>query len=426
MQTVHNFCKNMKGAIIKNGIKTMVNEKHDIVGHFLLGILFVLVLVSCHSSNITEKSKIEFADIPGNMDNIESFEMSKTEVTNQQYVEFLNAALRENKITVGKVVPLELDQLKFYGHKSKNQQVVYDEKGERMFDLLGLRVTGDHDQDGIFELWEMENPLNRIMLEYDSDNKIFRVAAPEKIDWNIYFNQDYLADSVKPVDSISNWAELHEFWPEGISLEGRKVVTFDKGDYNKDVLFVGHLDLDFELPSLEEVKRWPVNHIEYYGAKAFADFYGYDLPTFEELQWAAEGGKKYQYGTHDGTIGTNNTVYSGHSYDEYPKRGKRKPDFSNFPGKHKGHVQPVASFAPNPYGVYDLSGNVYEWSKSKNNNQFNCVNRTDKGYGSFIRIGGSWNYYDQAQSLATAECKDTGVIRGNDHFGFRVVRRKSK
>jgi len=219
----------MKGAIIKNGIKTMVNEKHDIVGHFLLGILFVLVLVSCHSSNITEKSKIEFADIPGNMDNIESFEMSKTEVTNQQYVEFLNAALRENKITVGKVVPLELDQLKFYGHKSKNQQVVYDEKGERMFDLLGLRVTGDHDQDGIFELWEMENPLNRIMLEYDSDNKIFRVAAPEKIDWNIYFNQDYLADSVKPVDSISNWAELHEFWPEGISLEGRKVVLLIKG-----------------------------------------------------------------------------------------------------------------------------------------------------------------------------------------------------
>ena len=50
---------------------------------------------------------IEFVDIPGNGKDIKPFKMGKTEVTNQQYVDFLNAALLEKKITIGKIKPTE-------------------------------------------------------------------------------------------------------------------------------------------------------------------------------------------------------------------------------------------------------------------------------------------------------------------------------
>ncbi len=378
--------------------------------------------------------KIEFASIPENGEDIQPFQIAKTEITNQQYVNFLNSALKDNIISVGRIEPLSKDQLRFSGHKSRNQRCVYDKNGKRLIDLLGIRVTGDHNHNGEFEFWEMENPLNRIMIEYDDYTNEFRVVNPEKVDWNIYFNKANLPDGIGPADNIMNWAELHKFWPKEKEIDFGKIVTWDYGHYNSDVIFAGHLDLDAKLPSLEEVKNWPANHIEYYGAKAFSDYYGYELPTLKQIQWAGAGGKGYEYATNDGTI-NENIVYSGHSFDEYPKAGSRPvngnksakpemPDFTKFPGKDKGHVQAVATFPPNPYGVFDLSGNVYEWTKSTLKNYPNAIDRIGTDTESFIRIGGSWNYYDEAQSLASKEAKNTGAHRGNDHFGFRVVKKE--
>jgi len=55
------------------------------------------------AQNVKQSHEIEFVDIPGNGDDIKPFKMGKTEVTNQQYVDFLNAALLENKVSVGKI-----------------------------------------------------------------------------------------------------------------------------------------------------------------------------------------------------------------------------------------------------------------------------------------------------------------------------------
>ena len=400
----------------------------------LLLLVVIIGLVSCTQTNGNIKDAVKFANIPSNGGNLNAFQMAETEVTNQQYVDFLNAAYKKGEVTVGKIEPLGEDQLIFAGHKSKQQQCVYDKNGKRLIDLLGIRVTGDHNHNGVFELWEMENPLNRIMIEFDTIKNEFRVVDPLTVDWNIYFDKKNLPSGIAPVDNIMNWVELHQFWPEKKVINKDSIVTWDYGNYKNDVLFAGHLDLDGELPSLEEVKNWPANHIEYYGAKAFADFYGYELPTLAQIQWAGAGGKNYEYATIDGTINSTNVVYNGHSYDEYPKGGKRPnntentskpqtPNFSKFPGKDKGHVQEVTMFPPNPYGIYGLSGNVYEWTKSTLKDYPDAVDRTGDDTEAYIRIGGSWNYYDEAQSLNSKEAKNTGAHRGNDHFGFRVVKR---
>jgi len=376
---------------------------------FLVLSITSMIILGCKQSvdnRISDGSTVEFVDVPGDGGNIEPFKMLELEITNQQYVDFLNAALRENMITVGSAT-------------GATSWIVLDADGNQMVNILGIRVIKDHDKDGVYELWEMENLLNRSMIEYDSEKKMFSVVDPKNVDWEIYFD-----NSIYPnvVDQITDWCEFHKFWPDGVTYEGRKVITFSKDIYNADgsvkdnITFAGHLDTDCELPALEEVKRWPVNHIQYYGAKGFADFYGYELPSLQELQWAGKGGHAdWVYATDDGTINSGNVVYNG-GYD----RGT---------GKDKGHPQPVATFAPNPYGVYDLSGNVAEWSRTEGTEQNNCrQNPANGGSGSgdpvptMLRIDGAWPRPDIMCKIS--DCIVTEINRGNDHFGFRVVKRE--
>ena len=350
------------------------------------------------------KSAVEFVDVPGDGKDVEPFKLATTEITNQQYVDFLNAALRENMITVG---PAE-----------STNMLIYDKNGNQMMNILGYRVIKDHDRNGVFELWEMENPLNRCMVEYDSEQKMFSVVNPNEANWEIYFDS-----AVYPnvVDQITNWCEFHEFWStdgkEAFSKDNYDVVTFSKdiydngGNVKNDITFAGHLDLDCQLPSFEEVQRWPVNHVQYYGAKAFADFHGYELPSLQELQWAGKGGHEdWVYATNDGTINSGNVVSNG---------GWDRRD-----GKHKGHPQPVATFAPNPYGVYDLSGNVAEWSRTVDTGNLGCRQNPSASRGestdSMVRIDGAWPRPDMMCEIRN--CINTDVTRGNDHFGFRVVK----
>lgn len=89
-------------------------------------------------------------------------------------------------------------------------------------------------------------------------------------------------------------------------------------------------------------ENWPVVYVSWYGAKAFAEFYGWDLPREAEWEYACTGGKQYIYGTDDGTIGKDKANYnwgSGYTY----------------------HPVNVKSYPNNPFGLYDMSGNVWEW-----------------------------------------------------------------
>jgi len=94
------------------------------------------------------------------------------------------------------------------------------------------------------------------------------------------------------------------------------------------------------LSVLSGKKNWPVVAVTWFGAKAFARYYGYDLPTEAEWEYAARGGKQYMYGTGDGMISTSNVNY----FDTGIK-----------------HPVDVGSYPANPFGLYDMCGNVWEW-----------------------------------------------------------------
>ena len=148
----------------------------------------------------------------------------------------------------------------------------------------------------------------------------------------------------------------------------------------------------------------PVVYVSWYGAKAFAKYYGWDLPTEAEWEYDALGGKQCKYGTDDGTLNSSNANYN----------------------LNLGHPTDTGSYPANTFGLYDMCGNVYEWCHDWYGNEYydNSPDRNPTGpqYG-VIRIvrGGCYNSPDYYCRLANRNY--ASPLSGYSNAGFRVVRR---
>jgi formylglycine-generating enzyme required for sulfatase activity len=99
-----------------------------------------------------------------------------------------------------------------------------------------------------------------------------------------------------------------------------------------------------------------VTYVTWYGANAYANYYGYRLPTVFEWEKAARGqdGRAYPF-IHEPTSERANYH---HSHDPFDKANGTTPvGFYN--GEKQGDFQTFNS--PSPYGCYDMAGNVAEW-----------------------------------------------------------------
>lgn len=118
---------------------------------------------------------------------------------------------------------------------------------------------------------------------------------------------------------------------------------------------------------------------------------GYRLPTVEEWQYAAKGGQEFKYS------GSANLDEVGW----YDKNSKEK-------------THPVAQKNSNVYGLYDMSGNVWEWcwDSDPDNSYRRCS------------CGGSWYY-----GADDCEVDNKNWYYASDagrNLGFRIVRSTGK
>lgn len=113
---------------------------------------------------------------------------------------------------------------------------------------------------------------------------------------------------------------------------------------------------------------YPVVHIAYEDALAYCQWAGRRLPTESEWERAARGNKEdqiYFWGTEVGVLSKMANTWEG----EFPVTNTQQDGYEK--------RAPVKSFAKNDFGLYDISGNVWEWTSDwYNTNYYNNVAAT--------------------------------------------------
>lgn len=100
--------------------------------------------------------------------------------------------------------------------------------------------------------------------------------------------------------------------------------------------------------------KHPVVHIAYEDAEAYAHWCGKELPTEAEWEFAARGGLTAAEFVWSDQFTPDGKYLANTWQGEFPWQNLKTDGFEG--------TAPVASFPPNGYGLYDMVGNVWEWT----------------------------------------------------------------
>jgi len=194
---------------------------------------------------------------------------------------------------------------------------------------------------------------------------------------------------------------------------GKTEVTYEQFDYYVwQQRRSGNMEITFPGTPKGGRGNQPAVNVSWFEAVAYANWLGEQLddkqcrlPTEAEWEYAARAGTQTAYSWGD-DLGVNHANCAGCG--------------SQWDGEQ---AAPVGSFAANQFGLYDMSGNVWEWTCSNWSDQFDgseqqCNNNTEDTQTRVLR-GGSWlNRPDLVRASSRYDSRP--ALRDYD-LGFRVL-----
>jgi len=171
--------------------------------------------------------------------------------------------------------------------------------------------------------------------------------------------------------------------------------------------------------SIEGMEDYPAVQVSWTDAVAYADWAGKRLPTEAEWEYAARGGleqNEFPWG---------NDFKPGKKHHMNIWQGRFPETHSPTDGYEA--IAPVGRYPANPYGLYDMAGNVWEWCSDWYGEQYYAESPTKNPQGpelgdEKVTRGGSYlcagNY---CVGYRVSHRNKTATDSGLPHSGFRCV-----
>lgn len=252
----------------------------------------------------------------------------------------------------------------------------------------------------------------------------YKTIAERAIDWD-EMKKQLPEGTAKPPDSIMQ--------PGSLVFKKSKLPIANLNDFSQ--WWEWTIGANWKYPkgpesSIIGKETLPVVHIAYEDAEAYCKWAGRRLPTEAEWEYAARSNQKdalYSWGTDATLLSQMANTWNG----DFPIQNNSSDGFEN--------KAPVMSYPPNSFGLYDMAGNVWEWTQDWYNSNYykeisqNVLSLNPKGAATAFNAGNPYaiekiikggSFLCNASYCASYRITSrmaTSTDSSLEHVGFRTV-----
>lgn len=210
-----------------------------------------------------------------------------------------------------------------------------------------------------------------------------------------------------------------DFYMSKYEITNAQLATFLNANGDRPILGGESSGSDHDWGLHREGSKWipragyenhPAIFVDWYTATAYAEWVGGSLPTEAQWEYACRAGTTTPWSTASGTVAD-------------------LGEYAWYTGNSNGTTHEVGTKKPNPWGLYDMHGNVYEWCNDFYDANYGLTKDElagtvidpvgpDKGFNRMLR-GGSWYRNDRCTSAIRFYAGY--FYASSSQIGFRVV-----